>query len=247
MRRLLLLALLAACGGGSSQNAEISNQAIKRVLIHAYVGSVSITTHDSGSAVLEADTSEPNDLDEFMIFQVKDGVLTVRPVDAALEWETTIELTLPELVEVEVAAQRANVQVEGSYKALNVSTTIGDIDAHVERVGSGSIQSTSKGRVAFSTQQTTLTGSLSCSSAMGNVTATLPSGYRGRIYLTTKTGTLNVPDHKDLHLSGGGDKKTALGYAGAPLSDKERAEEQGTAVFRATSAGGTVNLHLAEE
>jgi len=247
MRRLLLLALLAACGGGSSQDAEISNQAIKRVLLHAYAGSVSITTHDSASALLEADTSEPNDLDEFMIFQVKDGVLNVRPVDAALEWETTIELTLPELVELEIAARKANVQVEGSFKVLDVNTTIGDLDVHVERVGSGSIQSTSKGRVAFSTQQTTLTGSLSCSSEMGNVTASLPVGYRGRIFLTTKTGTLNVPEHKDLHLSGGADQRTALGYAGAQFSDKERAEGQGAAVFRATSASGTVNFHLAEE
>ena len=247
MRRLLLLALLAACGGGSSQDAEISNQAIKRVLLHAYVGSVSITTHSSGSALLEADTSEPNDLDEFMIFQVKDGVLTVRPVDAAMEWETTIELTLPEFVELEVAARKANVQVEGAYKVLNLSTTIGDLDVHVERIGSGSIESTSKGRVAFSTQQSALAGDVSCSSAMGNVTATLPAGYRGRVFLTTKTGTLDVPEHKDLHLSGGGDKRTAMGYAGAPFSDKERAEEQGTAVFRATSASGTVAFHLADE
>ncbi|MHC4731464.1 MAG: hypothetical protein ACYS6Z_12865, partial [Planctomycetota bacterium] len=68
-----------------------------------------------------------------------------------------------------------------------------------------------------------------------------------RIYLTATTGTLNVPEHKDLHLSEGNDKKTALGYAGAPLTDKERAEEQDAAVFRATSASGTVTFHLAEE
>lgn len=245
MRRLLLLALLAACGGGSSQNAEISNQAIKRVLVHAYVGSVVITTHSSASALLEADTSEPNDLEEFMIFKLQDGVLTVRPVDAALEWETTIELTLPEFIELEVVARKANVQVEGAYKVLTLNTTIGDADVHVERVGAGSITS-SRGRVAFSTQQPALADSFSCSSAMGNVTATLPNGYRGRLYLATKTGSLNVPDHKELHLSVT-DKRTALGYAGAPLTDKERADEQGTAVFRATSASGTVTFHLAED
>ena len=238
--------LLVACGGGSSQDAEISNQAITRALVHAYVGSVSVTTHSSGSALLEADTSEPNELEEFMIFKVKDGVLTVRPVDAALEWETTIELTLPEFVELELVARKANVQVEGGYKVLDVSTTIGDIDVHVERVGSGSIQSR-KGRVAFSTQQPTLTGSLACGSAMGNVTATLPSSYRGGIYFTTRTGTLNLPQSKDLHLSWGADKKTALGYAGAPLTDKERAEEQGAAVFRATTTSGTVTFHLADD
>lgn len=246
MRRLLLLALLAACGGGSSQNAEISNQAIKRVLLHAYVGSVSITTHDSGSAVLEADTSEPNDLDEFMMFQVKDGVLNVRPVDSALEWETTIELQLPELVELEIVARKANVQVEGTYKTLEVNTTIGDLDIHVERVGGGTIQS-NRGRVAFSTQQTTLAGDLSCRSEMGALSTTLPAGYRGRIFLSTKTGTLKIPDHKDLRLTGGGDKRTALGSAGAQFSDKEIAEGQGAAVFRATTASGTVNFHLAEE
>jgi hypothetical protein len=245
MRRLLLLALLAACGGGSSQEAEISNQAIKRVLLHAYVGSVQITTHTSGSAVLEADTSEPNELEEFMIFKVQDGVLTVRPVDAALEWETEIELTLPEHIEVEVAARKASVQAEGSFKVLNLNTTIGDLDVHVERVGGGSITSM-KGRVAFTTQQASLAADLAVSSAMGNVNATLPAAYRGRIYLTTKTGTLKVPDHKDLHLSGGGDK-TALGYAGPPLTDKELKEDTAVAVFRATSASGTVTFTLAED
>ena len=150
MRRLLLLALLASCGGGSSQDSEISNQSITRVLVHAYAGSIQITTHASGDALLEAETGEPNDLDEFMVFKVTDGVLNVRPVDDALEWEMTIELTLPELVELEVAAQKAAVQVEGTYKALNLNTTAGDLDVHVERVGSVSIQS-AKGRVAFST------------------------------------------------------------------------------------------------
>ncbi|MHC4731216.1 MAG: hypothetical protein ACYS6Z_11600, partial [Planctomycetota bacterium] len=126
MRRLLLLALLAACGGGSSQDAEISDQAIKRVLVHAYAGSVEVTTHTSGDALLEAETSEPNDLDEFMIFKVTDGVLNVRPVDDALEWEMTIELTLPELAELELTARKASVQVEGAYRVLNLNTTIGD-------------------------------------------------------------------------------------------------------------------------
>ncbi|MHC4971102.1 MAG: DUF4097 family beta strand repeat-containing protein [Planctomycetota bacterium] len=246
MRRLLLLALafLAACGG-SSQEAEISNQAIKRVLLHAYVGSVQITTHASGSALLEADTSEPNDLDEFMIFKVEGGVLTVRPVDAALEWETDIELTLPELIELEVAARKANVQVEGSYKVLNVNTTIGDLDVHVERVGGGSVTSM-KGRVAFTTQQASLAAELAVSSAMGHVNATLPARYRGGIYLNTKTGTLKVPDHKDLHFSGGTDH-TALGYAGDPLSDKEREQNMTLGAFRATSASGTVTFSLAED
>lgn len=245
MRRLLLLAFpafLAACGGGTSQESEISNQAIKRVLVHAYVGSVFVTTHTSSAAVLEADTSESNDLDEFMIFKVQEGVLRVRPVDAALEWETTIELTLPEFVELEIAARKADVQVEGAYKDLTVSTTIGDIDVHADRLGAATIKS-DKGRVAFSTQQTALTGSLSCSSAMGNVTATLPGEYRGRLYFTTTTGSLNVPEHKTLHLTRS-NTRTALGFAGAPLTDKERAEEQGTPVFRATSASGTVTFHL---
>ncbi len=242
---MLLPAFLSACGGGSSQEAEISSQAIKRVLLHAYVGSVQITTHSAGTAVLEADTSEPNDLEEFMIFKVADGVLTVRPVDAALEWEIDIELTVPEHIDVEVAARKANVTVEGSYKALTLNTTLGDLDVHVERVGGGSVTSM-KGRVAFTTQQGALSGDLACSSAMGNVLATLPAGYRGRIYLTTKTGSLKVPDHENLHFTGGADK-TALGYAGAPLTDKERAEDRSVAVFSATSASGTVTFNLAED
>ena len=245
MRRLLLLALLAACGGGS-QDAEITNQAIKRVLIHAYVGSVQITTHASGDALLEADTSEPNDLDEFMIFEVTDGVLNVRPIDAALEWEMDIELTLPELVEVEVTARRANVQVEGSYKLLNLTANAGDLDVHLERVGSGTIHS-EKGRVAFSTDQATLAGEFAVSSATGNVNATLPANYRGGLLLTTENGTLNIPEHKDLHLKGGGNQKTLLGYAGEALTDKERADGQTTTVFKATSTSGTVTLHLAED
>lgn len=248
MRRLSLLALLpaflAACGGGSSQEAEISSQAIKRVLLHAYVGSVQITTHAAGTAVLDADTSEPNDLEKFMVFKVEDGVLTVRPVDAALEWETDIELTLPEHIDVEVAARKANVSVEGSYKALVLNTTLGDLDVHVERVAGGAITSM-KGRVAFTTQQTTLSGDLSCSSAMGSVMATLPAAYRGRIYLTTKTGTLKVPEHKNLKFSGKVDR-TALGYAGEPYTDKERKDDQ-IAVFSATSASGTVTFSLAED
>ena len=241
MRRLLLLALLAACGGGS-QDAEISNQAITRVLIHAYVGSVQVTTHASGDALLEADTSESNDLDEFMIFKVTDGVLNVRPIDAALEWEMDIELTLPELIEVEVAARRANVQVEGSYKLLNLNATAGDLDVHLDRVGSGTIHS-EKGRVAFSTGQPTLAGPLAVSSGTGAVNATLPAAYRGGLFLRTETGTLNLPENKNLHWSGGGGAKTALGYAGDP--DQEGADEQ--AVFRATSTNGTVTLHLAED
>jgi hypothetical protein len=242
MRRLLLLALLAACGGGSSQEAEISGQAIKRVLLHAYAGSVRITTHAAPKAVLDADTSEPNDLEAFMIFKVEDGVLNVRPVDAALEWETEIELTLPELLDVEVAARKANVEVEGSFKALTVNTTIGDLDVHVVRLGSGRIASM-KGRVAFSTQQASLAGDLACSSAMGNVTATLPAAFRGGLFLTSKTGTVHVPEHKNLHLSGS--DKTLLGYVGAPFTDKER--EEGRGAFRATSASGTVTFGLEED
>lgn len=241
---MLLPAFLAACGGGSSQEAEISNQAIKRVLLHAYVGSVRITTHAEDTAVLEADTSAPNDLAEIMIFKAQDGVLTVRPVDAALEWEMDIELTLPEHIDVEVAARKANVSVEGSYKTLDLNTTLGDLDVHVERVAGGSITSM-KGRVAFTTQQTALSSDLACSSAMGNVTATLPAGYRGQLFLTTKTGTLKVPENKELHWSGSGDNKTALGRAGAPLTDKELAEGRGA--FRATSASGTVTFGLAED
>lgn len=211
--------------------------------MHAYVGSVRITTHAAGKAVLDADTSEPNDLEEIMIFKVQDGALTVRPVDAALEWEMDIELTLPEHLDVEVAARKANVSVEGSYKALTVNTTLGDLDVHVERVAGGSITSM-KGRVAFTTQQSGLSTDLACSSAMGNVTATLPANYRGGLFLTTKTGSLKVPENKNLHFTGGGDK-TKLGYAGARLTDKEL--EEGRGAFRATSASGTVTFSLADD
>jgi len=241
MRRLLLLALLASCGGGS-QDAEITNQAITRVLIHAYVGSVQITTHASGDAVLDADTSESTDLEEFMIFKVTDGVLNVRPIDAALEWEMDIELTLPELIEVEVTARRANVQVEGSYKLLNLTANAGDLDVHLERVGSGTVHS-EKGRVAFSTDQATLAGELAVSSATGAVNATLPAAYRGRLFLTTETGTLNLPENKNVRWTGGSGAKTRLGYTGEP--DEEGADER--AVFKATSTSGTVTLHLDED
>jgi hypothetical protein len=122
---------------------------------------------------------------------------------------------------------------------LNLTANAGDLDVHLERVGSGTIHS-EKGRVALSTGQPTLAGNLAVSSATGAVNATLPAAYRGRLFLRTETGTLNIPENKNLHWSPGGGEKQALGYAGE-LTDKE------DAVFKATSVSGTVTLHLADD
>ena len=89
---------------------------------------------------------------------------------------------------------------------------------------------------------------MSCESVTGDVDVTLPADFRGRIYLATKQGTIDVVEQPNLRSTWGPDKKSVLAFAGPAFTkaDRERelAKHASPQAVRATSGSGTVTFRL---
>jgi hypothetical protein len=250
VRALLPLVLLAAACGRESHETVLDDAAVmgraRVLLVAGHRATVRVGNGPQGriEAAIRYDGSR---LERPVTITGKGGVVVVALAQALVGREgTELRVTAPPGLELQVEGQ-AGIEVSGSWERLVARTTGGAITAHVDRASSGALESAT-GAVEFVAREAGPVGDFTAKSVGGDVALRLPAGWRGRLHLSTQTGTLDVPPQPNLRTLWDENGKSVLAFVGPPLSEEDRAKELAdkgspTAVW-ASSAKGTVAFRL---
>ena len=243
-RLLAPLLLLAACDRETvTQEATIEIERVDSVIVTMSAGALVVEPGPAGAVAITARSRKPVKLDD-LVRSAGRGVVMVTTGDAAIQ---TLTIKVPTGVDV-TASVAVHITLRGSLNNVK-AVSAGGIDADVAVIGGGELRSTG-GDVRLVARRPP-TGDLTCRSTVGDVSVTMPSSFRGRAHVSTKTGKCDVPADSRMRATWGPDRRTVLLFAGPAMTAKERKEEldaeRSPRAIWVDATQGTASFRLAEE